>query len=517
MPTITCIWIWIRRRGSMALSLAILPHLVLVAAGCSFVHVYSASNHPWREAGAPPATRATLRLADAELARDVFVGIAMSGGGSRAANFSAATLLELETLGFLKHATAISAVSGSSLTAAYYGLYGRNAQHWNSTTVRERFAIDFETQWIVRWFNPWNIVRYWFTDFDRSDIMKTVFDTYLFRGRRQTTFGDMGAGRPKILINATSLPQSGPFVFTDETFVQLGSRLDQYPLSHAVMASGAFPGAFHNVTLEDFRRPGYFEHLFDGGPGDNLGVHTLLRMIDATKPRSGCFIFIVDAFPYKTGAGEKQSDTRRVLDFFVDHNALDSADVFLTLRRYDTLQRRLNYCGKAVGEIPQWTFTTDGGVTCEVWHLTFQSLEERSETRTTSAQQARENLRREVTNWKKVNLIPTLYRLKGPEGMKDAREVQGLVFGVAQHLLRDDDDALPSACAWFNARQLSACEQVQLPPSSVITPDRSSRFPCSGRASDRSRGARNDAALAAASPMSTLAHRRSDMARGGHN
>ena len=47
------------------------------------------------------------------------------------------------------------------------------------------------------------------------------------------------------------------------------------------MASGAFPGAFHNVTLVDFSRPDRYQHLFDGGPSDNLGVHTLLRVIDA--------------------------------------------------------------------------------------------------------------------------------------------------------------------------------------------------------------------------------------------
>src|SRR5437870_1721764 len=41
----------------------------------------------------------------------VFVGIAISGGGSRAANFSAAVLEELDRHGFLKHATALSSAS----------------------------------------------------------------------------------------------------------------------------------------------------------------------------------------------------------------------------------------------------------------------------------------------------------------------------------------------------------------------------------------------------------------------
>src|ERR671912_246066 len=41
-----------------------------------------------------------------------FVGLAMSGGGSRSANFGMAALTELDNLGVLQHVDAISAVSG---------------------------------------------------------------------------------------------------------------------------------------------------------------------------------------------------------------------------------------------------------------------------------------------------------------------------------------------------------------------------------------------------------------------
>jgi hypothetical protein len=56
----------------------------------------------------------------------VFVGVSISGGGSRAAVFGAAVLRELDDLGFLNHLTAISSVSGDRcqphtmlLTGAY--------------------------------------------------------------------------------------------------------------------------------------------------------------------------------------------------------------------------------------------------------------------------------------------------------------------------------------------------------------------------------------------------------------
>src|SRR5882672_8848104 len=69
----------------------------------------------------PQCTRATMvGLTPTQLPKGVFVGIAMSGGGSRAANFSSAVLLQLDELGILPKAAAISSVSGSSLTNAYY-------------------------------------------------------------------------------------------------------------------------------------------------------------------------------------------------------------------------------------------------------------------------------------------------------------------------------------------------------------------------------------------------------------
>ena len=51
-----------------------------------------------------------------------FVGLAISGGGSRSANFSAACMFQLQRLGVLQRVDYISSVSGGSLTAAYYCL-----------------------------------------------------------------------------------------------------------------------------------------------------------------------------------------------------------------------------------------------------------------------------------------------------------------------------------------------------------------------------------------------------------
>ena len=53
---------------------------------------------------------------------DEFLAVAISGGGSRAAVFSAQVLFDLEELGIAKRIDTISSVSGGSLTAALYTL-----------------------------------------------------------------------------------------------------------------------------------------------------------------------------------------------------------------------------------------------------------------------------------------------------------------------------------------------------------------------------------------------------------
>jgi len=122
------------------------------------------------------------------------------------------------------------------------------------------------------------MLRYWFTNYTRSDIMKETLDNNLFEGK---TFEKMGSGLPRILINATTLTEGKHFVFSEEGFKSLNSRIDTYPVANAVMASSAFPGVFHDMTLKDYSISSEqnYEHVLDGGPSDNLGVTTILKMV----------------------------------------------------------------------------------------------------------------------------------------------------------------------------------------------------------------------------------------------
>src|SRR4051812_30374532 len=91
----------------------------------------------------------------------VFVGLALSGGGSRSANFSAACMFQLERVGLLQDVDYISSVSGGSLTGAYYCV--AEDQYWNPGTVQKRLTRSFATDVIVQSLIPWNTLTLWFT------------------------------------------------------------------------------------------------------------------------------------------------------------------------------------------------------------------------------------------------------------------------------------------------------------------------------------------------------------------
>ena len=212
-----------------------------------------------------------------------FVGLAISGGGSRSANFSAGVMFELERLGILERIDAVSSVSGGSLTAAYYCMV--DPREWNPGNVQRKLSHSFASDMLWRASLPWNMIMLAFSDYDRSDVMAQTFNEDLFRRDGRTlTFADLRADRPRLLINATDLQSGKRFVFCNESFDQINSDLSKFPIGYAVAASSAVPVVFHQVTLRDFSTVfKQFRHLVDGGVEDNLGVLSLLEMYKANN------------------------------------------------------------------------------------------------------------------------------------------------------------------------------------------------------------------------------------------
>lgn len=315
---------------------AVLLLLMALSVGCAILpgHWRPGWNEDWQGRGAPPDTAASWRLSEQVTRDGRFVGLALSGGGSRSANFSAAVMIELQRLGILDQVDVISAVSGGALTAAYYGLGPSNAGPFTEQALRDALGYNFQGEWLWRWFLPHNIFRFWLSDFTRSDIMVQVFNDHLFRHK---TFENLRP-HPKILINATLRNDHNRFTFTDDRFRDLHSNLALYQIANAVNASSAFPGIMDDVTLQHYTDPPRYLHLYDGGPKDNLGVQSLLEFLlravagtnlDTLFPK-GCVIFVVDASPASGNErlADRESD-RTVLDYFINTNAIDATDVML--------------------------------------------------------------------------------------------------------------------------------------------------------------------------------------------
>lgn len=249
-----------------------------------------------------------------------FVGIAISGGGSRSANFSAGCLFQLQRIGLMDHVDYLSSVSGGSLTAACYCLWSQD--EWNPANVQTKLTHSFASDVIIEFLMPWNMVAMMASDFDRSDLLAgSLRNTLFMRDGRELTFGDLRADRPHLLINATDLQSGRRFVFCNESFDEINSDLSKYPLAYAVAASSAVPVVMHQVTLRDFSTVfKQYRHLVDGGLADNLGVQTLAEVYeahlrdaeDSGKPSPyprGAVLIVIDAATNVVSRISHKSDT----------------------------------------------------------------------------------------------------------------------------------------------------------------------------------------------------------------
>ena len=242
---------------------------------------------------------------------EVFMSLAFSGGGTRAAALAYGVLRELrdtpvyvggETRPLLDEVDSISSVSGGSFTAAYYALYGDRIFE----DFEERFLRrNIQRQLILQLFRP----RTWFRlarrFFSRTELAVEVYDRELFGGAK---FGDLRMEEgPLVQINATDLSIGDRFTFVQSQFDLICSDLEQFKIARAVAASSAVPAVFVPMTLRNYAGRCKFEapkwldealssrdrrrshvaqsmasyldadrrryiHLVDGGISDNLGA-----------------------------------------------------------------------------------------------------------------------------------------------------------------------------------------------------------------------------------------------------
>jgi NTE family protein len=256
--------------------------------------------------------------AHTERSKELLLFLTFSGGGTRAASFSYGVLEALadtqivingKERRLLDEVDGISSVSGGSFTAAYYGLFG------------DRIFEDFETKFLKHnvqsellrgVLSPLNWPKLSSRYYDRSELAADYYDELLFEKK---TFQDIIQSKgPLISINATDMALGSQFSFIGAQFAPICTDLSSFPVSRAVTASSAVPGAFTSIVLKNhagtcgYTMPDWAEkalqerrsnsrryqhakrlnvyldankypniHLLDGGISDNLGVRLMLN------------------------------------------------------------------------------------------------------------------------------------------------------------------------------------------------------------------------------------------------
>jgi len=245
--------------------------------------------------------------------------LTFSGGGTRAAALSYGVLRTLadtqividgQSRRLIDEVDAISSVSGGSFTAAYYGLFGDRIFE----DFEEKFLkYDVQSELTRRVISPASWPKLGSLYYERSDLAADYYDELLFEKK---TFQDILISKgPLIAINATNLALGSQFSFIGSQFAPICADLSSYPVSRAVTASSAVPGAFTSIILKnyagtcDFQMPEWataallgrkvntrhyshakllsdylnteeqpYIHLFDGGISDNLGIRLLINL-----------------------------------------------------------------------------------------------------------------------------------------------------------------------------------------------------------------------------------------------
>ena len=272
------------------------------------------------------------------------VGVSVSGGGSRAARFTAAVFQKLwklkadiggEAVPFMREVDHLSSVSGGSISSAYYVLKKPNGPltaddlFWDQYKSAMQTNLEADAKSSLT-FLPWN----WKIVFDKWSLTDFLANRLASNFYGDATLGalyartdDPNAFVPKLLINSTIYKAGSvkdaiwgqKLVYTplrSEAFPNdliLGRDLDvevmtpsklktdfkSMSLARAVMSSAAFPGVFEPLHLYDYRdnanRDDPTLYLGDGALHDNLGIETLLQMYSLTlaKQRDARALLIV--------------------------------------------------------------------------------------------------------------------------------------------------------------------------------------------------------------------------------
>lgn len=247
------------------------------------------------------------------------IGLALSGGGYRAAAYHIGTLRALRKLGILDKVDVISSISGGSIIAAYYATHKEEFTDLNNFAkpLQKKlrhgpFCLVLVALLLYAFFIcvlTYGLITVWRCDciciclqglatilyvvligailvhhnkwFPSSRIVQWYYDKHFFEKKKLKDLPDS----PLLAINATEVSQNQLMTFS-KLKVACGKKYekgtiipDEIPISLAVMASSAYP-LFSPVSISrkyfaDGKKEEELPKLIDGGIYDNQGLHKL--------------------------------------------------------------------------------------------------------------------------------------------------------------------------------------------------------------------------------------------------
>jgi len=258
---------------------------------------------------------------------DQFVGVGLSGGGSRASVFSAATLEALWEQGLGDMITHVSSVSGGSLAGTYFSANYPSCDLLPTPAEQNACWKDFFTDYkeAMRYkfygsMKKSQILKFRLYSASRlANSLKETLDKNYLNGmtfadlaERDAALVEQGIYPPVMLVNATSYDDGRRIIFSNQCLSDNIAPIDDdivgnpltldttrslplmpanctqpteqnIPLSLAATSSAAFPGFVGPIT---YRMPLTCEgeglewwHIGDGGLSDNAGVNTLEEVL----------------------------------------------------------------------------------------------------------------------------------------------------------------------------------------------------------------------------------------------
>lgn len=244
------------------------------------------------------------------------IGLALSGGGYRAAAYHIGTLRALNKLGILDKVDVISSISGGSIIAAYYALHKDKFDEFEKSfrcklrvgvigsviviLLAELALVLWGHVELIKWVLKGNppcecgkitilivasililllIVFLLHKIVPTSGWIEKMYALWFFRCKRM---GDLPKS-PIVAMNATDVEQNRLFTFS-QIKLDAGKRYPEgyfkngeIPVSLAVMASSAYPMlAPVKIPKRYINKPNTISPILsDGGIYDNQGAHKL--------------------------------------------------------------------------------------------------------------------------------------------------------------------------------------------------------------------------------------------------